>query len=114
MISNEFLKGSLKTIILKLLADHNRLYGYEITQKVEKLSAGKLQLTWGALYPTLHKLEAEGLIISENFNIGKRVRKYYSLSGKGREEAILKIEVFIEYVNTMRKILDLKPGTSYG
>lgn len=113
MISNEFLKGSLKTIILKLLADQNRLYGYEMTQKVEELSEGKLQLTWGALYPTLHKLEADGLIISESVNIGKRVRKYYSLSGKGREESVLKIEDFIEYVNTMKKILDLKTGFSY-
>ncbi len=114
MISNEFLKGSLKTIILKLLTDHNRLYGYELTQRVEELSEGRIQLTWGALYPTLHKLEADGLIISESYNIGKRVRKYYSLSGKGREEAVLKIEDFIEYVNTMKKILDLKTRLSYG
>ncbi|MBE0653506.1 MAG: helix-turn-helix transcriptional regulator [Bacteroidales bacterium] len=114
MISNEFLKGSLKTIILKLLTERQRLYGYEITQKVEELSEGKLQLTWGALYPTLHKLEADGLIVSETITVGNRVRKYYSLSEKGREEAILKIEDFIEYVNTMRRILDLKPGFSYG
>ena len=114
MISREFLKGSLKTIILKLLSDHKRLYGYEITQMAKKLSDSKIHLTWGALYPTLHKLEADGLIVSESINIGKRVRKYYSLSGKGREEAVLKIEDFIEYMDTMKKILDLKPGFNYG
>jgi PadR family transcriptional regulator, regulatory protein PadR len=109
MISQELLKGSLKTIILKLLSDHEKLYGYDITQKVEELSSGSIQLTWGALYPGLHKLEADGFIVSEEVTIGKRVRRYYSLSEKGKQNALLKIDDFIEYVNTMKSILNLKP-----
>ena len=56
MASNELLKGTLKTIVLKLLEEKGRMYGYEITQEVERLSKGKMQLTWGSLYPALHKL----------------------------------------------------------
>jgi PadR family transcriptional regulator PadR len=62
MHSPELLKGTLQTIILKVLKDHGRMYGYEITQRVKELSDSRLLLTEGALYPTLHKLEAEGLL----------------------------------------------------
>jgi PadR family transcriptional regulator PadR len=58
MHSSELLKGTLQTIILKVLKDEGKMYGYEITQKVKELSEGRIQLTEGALYPALHKLEA--------------------------------------------------------
>lgn len=112
MISNELLKGTLKTIILHLLADNNRMYGYEITQQVEKLSEGKISLTWGALYPTLHKLEADGFIISEEYNIGKRVRKYYRLTPEGDRASTEKVEEFAEFVRVMKEILKPSPGIS--
>ena len=79
MYSKELLKGTLKTIILQLLSDNGRMYGYEITQKVRDLSQDKIHLTEGALYPTLHKLEADALVRTEKVYIGKRVRKYYRL-----------------------------------
>ncbi len=110
MISNELLKGTLKTIILNLLTENKRMYGYEITQEVEKLSEGKIQLTWGALYPTLHKLEADGLIISEDYNIGKRVRKYYRLTPEGSNATNDKMEEFAEFVRIMKKILKPSEG----
>jgi DNA-binding PadR family transcriptional regulator len=34
MYSSELIKGTLKTIILKLLKNNGKMYGYEITQKV--------------------------------------------------------------------------------
>ena len=58
MSTNPLLKGSLQTIILKLLEDNDQMYGYEITQKVKEVSEGEIMLTEGALYPALHKLEA--------------------------------------------------------
>ena len=49
MQSKELLKGTLQTIILKLLSGNEKMYGYEITQRVKNLSDGKLILTEGAL-----------------------------------------------------------------
>ena len=51
------------------------MYGYEITQKVKELTLEKIQITEGALYPTLHALEAEGLVTTKTEYIGKRMRK---------------------------------------
>jgi len=110
MLSNELLKGTLKTIVLNLIAENQRMYGYEITQEVDKLSDGKIQLTWGALYPTLHKLEADGLIVAEEYNIGKRVRKYYRLTPEGDRTSRDKLEEFAEFVRIMKKLLKPSPG----
>ena len=112
MISNDLLKGTLKTIVLNLLADKGRMYGYEITQEVDKISDGKIKLTWGALYPTLHKLEADGLIIAEEYNIGKRVRKYYTLTPMGQKTSRDKVEEFMEFVKVMKQLLKPSPDLS--
>ena len=61
MANQKLYKGSLQTIILKLLENQEKMYGYEITQKVKDITQGALTITEGALYPALHKLEAEGL-----------------------------------------------------
>lgn len=105
MYSKELMKGTLKTIVLKLLSEHNRLYGYEITQQVKELSDGKIQLTEGALYPMLHKLEAEGLLSTETVKIGKRIRKYYSLTQQGDVTASEKVNEFAAFVKTMQMVL---------
>ena len=110
MHSPELIKGTLQTIILKLLADHGRMYGYEITQKVKLLSEGTLVLTEGALYPTLHRLEAEGLLQTEKVAMGKRIRKYYHLTDTGNSTVVDKINEFKAFVQTMNEVLQLKPS----
>jgi PadR family transcriptional regulator PadR len=109
-LPGELLKGSLKSIVLKLLAEQDKMYGYEITQKVEELTEGKIQLTYGALYPILHKLEKEGSLITETQNVKNRIRIYYKLTPKGNTLAKEKIEELKEYIETI-KIL-LQPQTS--
>lgn len=112
MYSKELLKGTLKTIILRLLSNNGRMYGYEITQKVKELSAGELQLTEGALYPTLHKLEAEGLLTTEKIKVGGRVRKYYKLTPAGSTSAFRKMNEFKGFMAMMEQVLNIKPSTT--
>jgi PadR family transcriptional regulator, regulatory protein PadR len=108
MHSPELLKGTLQTIILKVLKDHGKMYGYEITQRVGELSDGRILLTEGALYPTLHKLEAEGLLKTEVVNIGKRVRKYYILTPDGKAIAKDRVNEFIDFIRTMSSVLQVQ------
>jgi PadR family transcriptional regulator PadR len=109
--SSELIKGTLKTIVLKLLADNQKMYGYEITQKVRELTLDRIQITEGALYPTLHALEDEGLLTTETEYIGKRVRKYYRLSETGKGKTIEKVNELAAFMETMVILLDLKPNT---
>lgn len=106
MYSQELIKGTLQTIVLSLLADKKRMYGYEITQFVKERTAGKIQLTEGALYPTLHKMEAEGLLSTEKVSIGKRVRKYYCLTDTGKTKANDRVEEFRNFSQTMNDLLN--------
>ena len=108
MHSPELLKGSLQTILLKVLKDNGKMYGYEITQRVKDLSSGSLLLTEGALYPTLHKLEAEGLLKTETMMIGKRVRKYYSLTVQGRSITKDRVVEFQDFIKTMSNVLQVQ------
>ena len=112
MYSKELLKGTLQTIILNLLAENDKMYGYEITQKVKELTDGKINITEGALYPSLHKLEAEGLLSTETVNIGKRVRKYYSLTKQGGATATDKVNELVDFMNTLKFLLKPKLKTN--
>ena len=106
--SSELLKGTLQTIVLKVLADYGKMYGYEITQRVKNLSVGTILLTEGALYPTLHKMEKQGLLKTETVMVGKRVRKYYRLTAEGKANVDKKVEDFVAFIRTMSALLSLK------
>ncbi len=108
MHSSELLKGTLQTILLKVLKDHGKMYGYEITQRVKELSDSRLLLTEGALYPTLHKLEAEGLLKTETIMTGKRIRKYYTITSEGRSMAKDRVAEFIDFIKTMSNVLQVE------
>lgn len=108
MYSSELLKGTLKTIVLKLLADQKKMYGYEITQRVKELTSSKIQITEGALYPTLHALEEDGLVVTEIEYIGKRMRKHYKLSSSGKAKTKERVSELADFMNTMKFLLDIK------
>lgn len=108
MGNQKLFKGSLQTIILKLLEENDKMYGYEITQKVKELTKGELKITEGALYPALHKLEGEGLLDVEVANVGNRLRKYYKLTEKGEKETVTRISEMQEFLNTMQQLVKPK------
>ncbi|RYY59619.1 MAG: PadR family transcriptional regulator [Chitinophagaceae bacterium] len=108
----QLFKGSLTTIVLKLLSEEGRMYGYEITRRVRALSAGALELTEGALYPALHKLEADGLLEVSVETVGNRPRKYYSITRSGRKEAAAKLEELKAFIGQMQALLLWRPGTA--
>src|SRR5690606_1869584 len=112
MSGNEYIKGTLRTIILRLLAQKRRMYGYEITQRVAELSDGEIRLTYGALYPTLYKLESEGLLVTTTEVVDNRARKYYSLTPKGRKLAKEKVSELQRFNKILTAILadNPKPG----
>ena len=108
MANTKLYKGSLVTIILKLLKESGKMYGYEITQKVKTLTNGELNITEGALYPALHKLEAEGLLDVEVKKVDNRLRKYYKLTEKGNKETVQKLQELQDDIKTMQALVNLK------
>jgi PadR family transcriptional regulator PadR len=111
---SELIKGTLGTIILRLLGQKGRMYGYEITQLVKEMTDGKVLVKEGSLYPALHKLEADGLVTTEEVFIGKRVRKYYTLTQPGKNAAQASVDELLAFLNTIHNLITAQPLTSYG
>jgi DNA-binding PadR family transcriptional regulator len=106
MKNSQLYKGSLNTIVMKLLEENGRMYGYEITQKVKEITSGELKITEGALYPALHKLEAEGILEVEVENVDNRLRKYYKLSEKGSQETINRLAELEDFIRNMQSLVN--------
>ncbi len=111
MYSKELTKGTLQPIILKLLSDNDKMYGYEITQKVKELTKGKIDISEGALYPILHRLEHQNVLKTEKVYIGKRVRKYYTVTNSGKEIITKKTDEIIDFIETLSIIFTQKAIT---
>ena len=106
MESREYIRGIVKTLILKLLSQKKHMYGYEITQRVEELSHGDIKLTYGALYPILYKLEADGLLTTSTEIVDNRARKYYSLTPAGKKFAKEKVSELQRFTEILKGILN--------
>jgi PadR family transcriptional regulator PadR len=104
MIPRELIKGTLRYMVLNLLRTLPKMYGYEITRVLAEKSSGRIKLTFAALYPVLHKLEAEGLVRTETENVNNRIRKYYSLTPKGKKESDSRMSEFREYIDLMKSL----------
>lgn len=105
MYSKELLKGTLFAIILNLLSENGRMYGYEIFQRVKELSDGKILLKDGSLYPALQKMTKDGLLSCEEQHIGKRVRKYYYLTPKGEDKKVQYLGELKDFIATINNIV---------
>jgi len=85
VLRDQMRKGSSELIVLSLLLEEPK-YGYQITQELHERSGGYFDMKEGLLYPTLHRMEREGLVSSEWLTVvGKRRRKYYRVTDLGRQ-----------------------------
>jgi PadR family transcriptional regulator, regulatory protein PadR len=108
MNKSSLYKGCLEPIVLQLLQTHRRMYGYEITQTVKEITKGELQITEGALYPLLHRLEAQGLLEAEMEMADNRMRKYYTLTKAGKEKTKSAIGELQAFMQTLEHLINLK------
>lgn len=84
-LETQLLKGIAPAIVLEVLS-RGQMYGYELGQEIEKRSGNVFDLGKGTLYPLLYNLEAKKLIIGEwEDSESGRKRRYYSITGKGKE-----------------------------
>jgi PadR family transcriptional regulator PadR len=106
MLTKGLMAASTKPLILTILG-RGKNYGYEIIEQVKALSGGELVWADGMLYPVLHKLETDKLIISEWIVKDDRKRKYYKLTDKGKKELAQEKEAWLTVHNTLMLLWDL-------
>ena len=106
----ELIKGTLALLILSLLSRRS-MYGYEIAATVHRDTDGAFTWREGSLYPSLHKMAADGLIVGEweEKETGRK-RRYYRLTDKGREALVEKVQSWTELCNAVNRILEKSDG----
>jgi PadR family transcriptional regulator len=101
----ELLQGTLDMIVLQTLRWGPR-HGYGIAQMVKANSANALQVDTGSLYPALHRLERQKLIVAEweTSENGQRVR-VYTLTAAGRRHLVREKSRWEQLTNAIAAIL---------
>jgi transcriptional regulator len=80
----DVLRGSLDLLILKTLS-LQPMHGWGISQRIQQMSKGTLDVNQGSLYPALQRLEKNGVIASDwGTTDNNRRARYYRLTGAGR------------------------------
>lgn len=89
--TTDALRGSLDLLVLKTLS-LEAMHGWGISQRVQQISEGVLEVNQGSLYPALQRLEKNGLITSDwGTSENNRQARYYKITASGRRT--LKTEV---------------------
>jgi transcriptional regulator len=100
------LQGSLDLLVLKTLAQRNKLHGYGIVLHIQIASDELLQVEEGSIYPALHRIEQSGWIRSEwALTETNRKAKYYQLTASGRKQLQEAEESFEQLVKGVRAML---------
>jgi PadR family transcriptional regulator PadR len=109
-MDTELLKGTLSLLILSLLKRQS-MYGYEIAATVHRETDGAFQWREGSLYPSLHKMQADGLIVGEwEEKEAGRKRRYYHITRKGRAMLEEKVRAWAELCTGVNRILENSNG----
>jgi len=83
-LHTDALRGSLDLLVLKTLS-LAPMHGWGISQRVQQISDGVLEVNQGSLYPALQRLEKDGLISSEwGTTDNNRRARYYQITAAGR------------------------------
>ena len=107
--SVDFLKGTLDLMILKTLS-WAPAHGYGIARCIEQCTEDVLQVEEGSLYPALHKLEEQGLIVAEwgISELGRRA-KFYRLTAAGKKKLRASHEDWARFSKALARILEIAP-----
>jgi PadR family transcriptional regulator, regulatory protein PadR len=84
--SSDLIQGTLDLLILNTISLQPE-HGWAIAKRIQQVSNDVLQVSQGALYPALHRLEQQGWIKADwRVTESGRDAKYYVLTRAGRTQ----------------------------
>ncbi len=103
--SAEPLRGTIDLLILRTLA-LAPMHGWGITQRIQQLSDGVLEVNQGSLYPALQRLEQKEWIDSDwQLTDNNRRAKYYRLTPLGRKALGAETQSWRRHVLAVEQLL---------
>lgn len=99
------LRGSLDLLILKTLS-LAPMHGWGISQRVQQISKGVLEVNQGSLYPALQRLEKAGLVTSDwDTTDNNRRARYYRLTATGGRALGVELENWRRFASGLEAVL---------
>ena len=99
------LRGSLDLLILKTLS-LAPMHGWGISQRVQQISSGVLEVNQGSLYPALQRLEKDGFVTSDwDTTDNNRRARYYRLTAAGRRALGVELESWRRFAAGLDAVL---------
>jgi transcriptional regulator len=93
-------------LILRVLARHKELHGYEIANSIQEISDDVLQVEEGSLYPALQRMLLKGWVTAEwGVTAGNRRARYYRLTAAGRKQLHAEMEQYQRVNGAIQKVL---------
>ena len=104
---NDVLRGTLDLLVLKTLSIEP-MHGWGISQRIQELSRGVLDVNQGSLYPALQRLEHKGWISSRwSTTENNRRARYYELTVAGRRGLTEEADSWRRYAGAVGWILEV-------
>lgn len=104
-VPSDVIRGTLELLVLKTLT-LEAMHGWGISQRIQQVSSGVLDVNQGSLYPALQRLELKGWIASDwRTTENNRRAKYYRLTAQGRRALGAETESWRRYVSMVDAIL---------
>ena len=101
------LRGSLDLLILKTLS-LAPMHGWGISQRVQQISRGVLEVNQGSLYPALQRLEKAGLVASDwDTTDNNRRARYYRLTATGQRALGDELEIWRRFAAGLEAVLNV-------
>lgn len=97
----DLLRGTLDLLILKALS-LEPLHGVGISRRITQITRGAFQVSFGSLFPSLHRMEEKGWVEAEwRASENNRRAKYYRLTSAGRAQLRVEEKDWNEVVKIM-------------
>jgi PadR family transcriptional regulator PadR len=102
----ELLRGNTDSLLLYLISESGRIHGYRLIKEIQSRSGGFFKFREGTVYPALHKLESDGLILGEwQVQPSGQQRRYYRITERGEEVLLKRISMWFKFSDAMNLIL---------
>lgn len=106
-------RAVLPLLVLHLISE-GPSYGNQLMERIGAMTAGVLSVNPNTMYPLLRQLEGRGLIEGRWEHPERRSRRYYSLTGEGREEYARLVEEVRPFLDSVKSSIDEIVREVYG
>ena len=102
---SDLLQGTVDLLILKAVS-LQPMHGWGISQRIQQISRGVLEVNQGALYPALHRLEDQAWLASDwGTSENNRRAKFYRLTATGRRQLAVETRTWQRYAHAVQLLL---------